>query len=166
MVIRVWNAERWCMEILDIHVWVLPLRYLHPSVHCSSIPSSQGRGRLGVHQRRNGPRRCGTCVQMEYYSATNKNAPMPYAATWVDLGSIAVSDVSLRNTHTLWYRLRVESKKTDTNELIYKTGIDSWTYKTNSWSPKGRAWRHKLGVWDEEIHDTICRIDKQQGLTW
>jgi len=55
----------------------------------------------------------------------------------------------------------VESKKTDTNELIYKTGIDSWTYKTNSWSPKGRAWRHKLGVWDEEIRDTICRINSK-----
>ena len=82
MVIRVWNAERWCTEILDIHVWVLPLRYLHPGVHCSSISSSQGTGRLRVHRWRNGSRRCGTCVQMEYYSAVNKNEPMPFAATW------------------------------------------------------------------------------------
>ena len=29
--------------------------------------------------------------------------------------------------------------KNDTNELIYKTEIDSQTYKTNIWLLKGRA---------------------------
>ena len=40
-------------------------------------------------------------------------------------------------------------KKSDTNELIYKTETDSETLKTNSWLPKGKGWgRDKLGVWD------------------
>ena len=29
-------------------------------------------------------------------------------------------------------------KKKDTNELIYKTEIDSQTWKTNLWLPKGK----------------------------
>ena len=39
--------------------------------------------------------------------------------------------------------------KNDTNELIYKTEIDSQTQKTNLWLPKGESGeRDKLGVWD------------------
>ena len=37
----------------------------------------------------------------------------------------------------------------DTNELIYKTEIDSQTQKTNIWLPKGKGEaRDKLGAWD------------------
>ena len=42
----------------------------------------------------------------------------------------------------------MESKKKDTNELIYKAEIDSQTYKTNLWLPKGKGGRKaKLGIW-------------------
>ena len=34
-------------------------------------------------------------------------------------------------TNIIWYCLYVESKKKDTNELIYKTERDSQTLKTN-----------------------------------
>ena len=45
--------------------------------------------------------------------------------------------------------LIVESKKSDTNELIYKTEIDSQTQKTNLWLPKEKGGgRDKLGIWD------------------
>ena len=47
---------------------------------------------------------------MEYYSATNKNEIMPFAATWMDLDSIRLSEVTQRKTNTC-YRLHVESKK-------------------------------------------------------
>ena len=30
---------------------------------------------------------------------------------------------------------------------------------------KWKQGRDKLGVWDEQIHTTIYKIDKQQGLT-
>ena len=64
---------------------------------------------------------------MEYYSAIKKNEIMPFAATWMDLEIIILSEISQRKAHTTLYHLYVESKKNDTNELIYKTEIDSQT---------------------------------------
>ena len=62
---------------------------------------------------------------MEYYSAIKKNEIMPFAVTWMDLEIVILSEVSQRKTNIIWYRLYVESKKNDTNELIYKTEIAS-----------------------------------------
>ena len=73
---------------------------------------------------------------VEYYSAMKKKEIMPFAATWMDLEIITLSEVRKRNTNTIWYHLYVESKK-DTNELIYKT--DSQIWKTNFWLPKGKV---------------------------
>ena len=64
---------------------------------------------------------------MEYYSATKKKKIMPFAATWMDLEIIILSEVSQRKANAIWYHLYVESEKNDTNELIYKTEIDSGT---------------------------------------
>ena len=77
---------------------------------------------------------------MEYYSAMKKNEIMPFAATWMDLEIIILSEVSQKEkTNTIWYHLYVESKKNDINELIYKTKTDSQTSKTNLWLPKGKG---------------------------
>ena len=54
-----------------------------------------------------------------------KNEIIPFAATWLDLEIIILSEVSQRKTNIVWYHLYVESKKSDTNELIYKTETDS-----------------------------------------
>ena len=51
---------------------------------------------------------------LEYYSAIKKNEIMPFAATWVDLEIIILSDMQLFLTN-------------DTNELIYKAETDSQT---------------------------------------
>ena len=64
---------------------------------------------------------------------------MPFAATWMDLEIIILSEVSQRKTNIIWHHLYVESQKNDTNELIYKTETDSQTQKTNLWLPKGKA---------------------------
>ena len=64
---------------------------------------------------------------MEYYSAIKKNEIMPFAATWMDLEINILREVSQTKTNIIWYHLHVESKKNDTNELIYKTEIDSKT---------------------------------------
>ena len=50
-----------------------------------------------------------------------KNEIMPFASTWMDLEIIVLSEVSQTKANIIWYRLYVESKKNDTNELIYKT---------------------------------------------
>ena len=63
---------------------------------------------------------------MEYYSAIKKNEIMPFAATWTGLEIIIQSAASQRKTNIICYHLHVKSKN-DTNELIYKTEIDSQT---------------------------------------
>ena len=45
---------------------------------------------------------------------------MPFAAIWMDLEIIIVSEVRLRKTSIICYHLHVEYKKY-TNEPIYKT---------------------------------------------
>ena len=49
---------------------------------------------------------------------------MSFAATWIDLEILILSEVSQRKTNIIWYRLYVESKKSGTNEPIYKTEIE------------------------------------------
>ena len=61
---------------------------------------------------------------------------MPFAATMMDLEISVLSEINQTN------HLYVESKKNDTNELIYKTEIDSHTQKTNLWLPK---WERREG---------------------
>ena len=40
-----------------------------------------------------------------------KNETMPFAATWIDLEIIILSEVSQTKTSIIWYHLYVESKK-------------------------------------------------------
>ena len=51
---------------------------------------------------------------------------MSFAATWIDLEIVIMSEISQRKTNIIWYCLYVESKKKNgTNKLIYKTEIKS-----------------------------------------
>ena len=60
---------------------------------------------------------------MEYYSAIKKDEIMPFAATWMDLEIIILSEVSQTENIT-WYHLHVEYNQNDTSELTYKTDSD------------------------------------------
>ena len=61
-----------------------------------------------------------------YNSAMKKNETMPFAATWIDLEIIILSKSEKDKYHMISL---VEFKKNDTNELTYKTEIDSQTNK-------------------------------------
>jgi len=68
------------------------------------------------------------CYTVEYYSAIKKNETMPFAATWMDLESIILSEVS--KTDKVKYRMILlicGIKKKDTSELICITEIDPQT---------------------------------------
>ena len=47
---------------------------------------------------------------MEYYSAIKKNEIMPFAAIWMDLKIIILSEVRQRKTNIIHYNLYVELK--------------------------------------------------------
>jgi len=87
------------------------------------------------------------CIHtMEYYSAMEKNERMPFAATWMDLEVIILNEVSQkeRDKYHITYMWNL---KYDTNELIYETGTDPQTERTDLWMPRGGG-RLGLGVWD------------------
>ena len=44
------------------------------------------------------------------YSAIKKNEIMTFAATWMDLEIVILSEVRKRKTNTTWYHFYVESK--------------------------------------------------------
>ena len=88
-----------------------------------------------------------------------KDEIMPFAAIWLDLKLVILSDVSQRKTN-MWYCIYVESKQ------WYR-----WTYlqnrnritdvKTNVQLPRGKREMEKLGDWDWHIHTAIYKIDNQ-----
>ena len=61
---------------------------------------------------------------MDYYSAI-KNEIMPLVTTWMELEMIILSEVRQRQISS--YHSLCAILKNDTNELIYKTKIDSKT---------------------------------------
>ena len=86
----------------------------------------------------------------DYYAAIKKNDIMLFAATWMDLEMLTLSEVRERQiSYGIAY---MWNKKNDTKELIYKIGIGSDIKKTILWLPNGywggRIGRDKLGVWD------------------
>ena len=64
---------------------------------------------------------------MDYYSAIKKNEIMPFAASWKDLGTIILSEVSQKEGQTPYDITYVWNLRYDTNEPIYKTETDSQT---------------------------------------
>ena len=48
---------------------------------------------------------------MDYYSAIEKNEIMPFAATWMDLETIMLGEVSQKRRNIIPHPLYVESKK-------------------------------------------------------
>ena len=72
---------------------------------------------------------------------------MPFTATWMDLEDIIPSEVSQTEKDKYYDVTCMWNLKNDTNELIYKSEIDSQTQKT--WLPKGQdGGVNKLGGWD------------------
>ena len=60
---------------------------------------------------------------------------MPFAATWMDLEIIILSEVR-QIPYNITY---MQNLKQDTYEFIYKIETDTQTRKTNLWLPKGEG---------------------------
>ena len=48
---------------------------------------------------------------VEYYSTIKSNEIIPFAATWMDVDSVILSEVSQRRRNIGWHPLYMESKK-------------------------------------------------------
>ena len=77
---------------------------------------------------------------MEYYSAIKKNKIPAFFATWMDLETIMLREVShtMRHQHPMlpltWWNLKKEQ-----TELLCRTDADSQTLK-NLWSLEETVW--------------------------
>ena len=74
---------------------------------------------------------------MEYYSAIKKNEIMPFAATWIDLEMITLSEVSQTEKDKYYDITYMWNLKNNTNQLIYKT--NTHRHRTNLWLLKGKG---------------------------
>ena len=80
---------------------------------------------------------------------------MPFAATWMDLEIIMLSEVSQTERQVSYDITYMWNLKYDTNEVIYKTETDSQTQKTNLWLPKGKGgegYIRSLGLTDTHYY--------------
>ena len=96
----------------------------------------------------------------EYYSVTKKNKIILFTATWMELEIIILSEVSHKETNTIWYHLYVESKIWH-NELIYNTK-NRHREQICGFQGVGEmkeGWTGSLGLADENLY----RMGKQQG---
>ena len=73
---------------------------------------------------------------MEYYSAIKKNDIMPFAATWMQLEIIILSEVRKRKTNTLQYHLYLESNIQHKGTFPQKR--KSWSWRIDLWLPRGK----------------------------
>ena len=73
-----------------------------------------------------------------------KNKIMPFAATWMELETFILSELSQKDKYCMISH--VWTLKYWTNEPVYRTETDSQTWRTDLWLPRGREGAGR-GVW-------------------
>jgi len=85
---------------------------------------------------------------VEYYSVIKKNEIMPFAATWIDLEMIRLSEIS-------------QTEKDKYYIISLTCGIQNMTQRNLSTKQK----QSQTQGTDQQIQTIIYRMDKQQGPT-
>ena len=70
---------------------------MHPHVHCSTIHNSQDMETTQMSITDDWIRKRWYIYTMEYYSAIKKNDIMPFAATWMELENLILSEMSQKD---------------------------------------------------------------------
>ena len=74
---------------------------------------------------------------MEYYSAMKKNKIMPFAATWMELETLILSEVSQKKKDKYHMESNTQHKRTFPQKR--KSWIDLWLPRRREWGGWG-AW--------------------------
>ena len=81
---------------------------------------------------------------MEYYSAINKNKIMPFAATWMELEILILSEEKERQLpYNITY---IQNLIYGTNEPTYRKETNSQTQRTDLWLPRRSGMDGEFGV--------------------
>ena len=99
----------------------------------------------------------------EYYTAIKKNKIMPFAATWIDLESVILNEVSQKRRNIVWYPLYVQSEINDANELTYKTK-QVHKLRKQAYGFWGK-WQGEQIVWNGHVYTNIFKMGNQQEST-
>ena len=75
--------------------------YMHSSVHYSTVYNSQDMEQPKCPSTEEWIKKMQCIYSMKYYSALEKNKIMPFAATWMDLVTVILSEVSQRNRNII-----------------------------------------------------------------
>uniref|UniRef100_A0A8D0RVL4 DUF1725 domain-containing protein n=1 Tax=Sus scrofa TaxID=9823 RepID=A0A8D0RVL4_PIG len=70
---------------------------MHPHVHCSTIHNSQDMETTQMSMTDDWIRKMWYIYTMEYYSAIKKDGIMPFAATWMELENLILSEMSQKD---------------------------------------------------------------------
>ena len=91
-----------------------------------------------------GLRRCGTYTQWNSYLAVNKNKIMPFAATWIELEILILSEVSQKERQIPYDITYMWNVKQDTSNF-YNRETYPKTQRTNLWGGgEGEGWSGSL----------------------
>ena len=98
---------------------------------------------------------------MEYYSPVKKKNLMPFAATWMELETLILSEVSQKEKDKYHIISHILNLIYGTNEPIYRKETNSQTWRTDLWLPRGRRreW-NGLGVWGSEMQTMTLTMDQ------
>ena len=103
---------------------------------------------------------------MEYYSAIKKKEIMPFAATWMDLEIIILSEVSQRKiSYDIAYmqNLKNKQKKKPMNLFTKQKQTQRLREWTSGYQGRRGEGRDRLGICDWHVHTAIFKTDNQQG---
>ena len=115
-------------------------RYMYPYVYCNVIYNGQDMEATQVHTDKWMDKEDVVHIQNGLLLLSHeKNEILPFPATWMDLESIVLSEISQRKANTTWFHLHVESKQQSKWINKPKAEIDAKIQKTNWWL-QGWGW--------------------------
>ena len=137
--------------------------YMYPKVHFSTIYNSQYMETTLMYMEE-WIKMWYICT-MEYFSVIKKDGLIPFAAIWIDLEIVLLSEVRQKKTNVTWYHSYGEVKEMvpmnlfTKQKLIHRWRTQTFVYNTNVVIKVKDKERDKIGDWDWHILATIYVID-------